>query len=267
MKRHNHTAEEVIGKTASEIFGKDLADQILAFEQKVLGGDGPSAEEELLGRRNRNGREQRVFLVNRFPIPGPDGKIVGIGGVSTEVTAQKQAEEDLRRSRDELELRVAERTRELHERETILSALVDNSTSSIDLKDAEGRFELINKTFEEWHDLQSDEVVNRFPDHVFDSEISEPVNERHHKVVETAQAQVFELHRRFADGATRHILLTKFPVFDPRRSRNQGRFHRHRLHREQECRDRPPWRARSDSVRSSKIPKTPSRSATARAVS
>ena len=108
LKRHNHTAEEVIGKTASEIFGKNLADQILAFEQRVLGGGGPSAEEELLVQETETG-EQRVFLVNRFPIPGPDGTIVGIGGVSTEVTAQKQAEEDLRRSYDELELRVAER--------------------------------------------------------------------------------------------------------------------------------------------------------------
>ncbi len=211
--RHGLSAEDILGKTAGEILPKEIADQIEISDQRILSGDSLSAEEEILVEPDGK-THQRIFLVNRFAIPGPDGEVTAIGGVSTDVTAQKLAEEELRRSRDDLEQRVAVRTQELKERETILSALIQNSNSSIDLKNAEGRFELVNKTFENWHQLPADKVIGRFAEELFSDEVAKGVTERHQSVVESGKAIGIEIDRDFADGTTRHVLLTKFPVFD-----------------------------------------------------
>jgi PAS domain S-box-containing protein len=59
-----------------------------------------------------DGRQRWVRAMGRA-IYGEDGSPVRFSGITQDVTAQKRLEADLRRSRDELEARVEERTREL----------------------------------------------------------------------------------------------------------------------------------------------------------
>ena len=58
-------------------------------------------------------RYQRVYSVLHTPLRDAQGQVVGAGEVAYDVTKQVMAEEELRRSRDGLEQRVEERTRDL----------------------------------------------------------------------------------------------------------------------------------------------------------
>ncbi|MGA3113359.1 MAG: PAS domain S-box protein [Syntrophobacteraceae bacterium] len=57
--------------------------------------------------------ELRHRLVNSSPVKSADGNIIGAVSVVRDITGRKHMEEELRKSRDELELRVQERTAEL----------------------------------------------------------------------------------------------------------------------------------------------------------
>jgi PAS domain S-box-containing protein len=64
----------------------------------------------------------RWFLSRALPIKDADGRIVRWFGTNTDVTVQRQMERALRESRDELEIRVAERTTALFEANEVLTA-------------------------------------------------------------------------------------------------------------------------------------------------
>ncbi len=58
-------------------------------------------------------RIRRTFQHNYYPLKSDDSIVVGVSCVVEDITERKQADDDARKARDELELRVEERTREL----------------------------------------------------------------------------------------------------------------------------------------------------------
>jgi PAS domain S-box-containing protein len=102
----------------------------------------------------------------KVPLRDRNGRIVGLVGINRDVTEQKEAEEILRQSHDELEQKVHERAEQVsrinaalqeHAREreraesavaeerVILRALIDNLPDYIFVKDSRSRFVIINK--------------------------------------------------------------------------------------------------------------------------
>ena len=56
---------------------------------------------------------RRTFQHNYYPLKSDNSIVVGVSCVVEDITERKQADDDARKARDELELRVEERTREL----------------------------------------------------------------------------------------------------------------------------------------------------------
>jgi PAS domain S-box-containing protein len=88
-------ADEMIGKTSHEVFPKETADGFVAHDEDVLSsGRASEREYDLL---LADGSQHRV-IATKFPVRGSDGEVTGIGAINANVTEQRLAEEQLRRS-------------------------------------------------------------------------------------------------------------------------------------------------------------------------
>jgi len=89
-------AHHVIGRTDTELFPKEVAEEFTKNDQEVFSAGKSIQKEELVP----TGNKKRVFLSNKFPIKDQEGKIVSVCGVSTDITQLRQALKDLERSRE-----------------------------------------------------------------------------------------------------------------------------------------------------------------------
>ncbi|MFN8450072.1 MAG: PAS domain-containing protein [Anaerolineae bacterium] len=167
-----------IGKQASDFFPQNLADQFDADDRQVLQTGHPFLN---LERVTQNGVNNPIIVsTTKVPLRDPQGNIVGLVGISRDITAYKQAQEALQRAHDGLEERVQKRTAELsqanallkqqiNEREqaqealaaerNLLRTLVDNLPHAIYSKDADTRIVISNSANAEAMGAASPEEV------------------------------------------------------------------------------------------------------------
>ena len=91
--------QDLRGLTDFDVFPRELAEVYYRFEKKVI-----EAGEELIDHEEPyqlNG-EQRWVLSNKRPIYDDTGKIIGMFGISRDITERKQAEESIRNSEQRL---------------------------------------------------------------------------------------------------------------------------------------------------------------------
>ena len=117
----SRVAERMLGVPRAELVGRHFSEllfpeDVAALEQiieHVVAGAQPFRQ-VVLRHRHRAGREVWV-MTSGVPLYDEEGRIVGLRGASVDITAQRRAQEELRRSHELLEERVAERTAELLE--------------------------------------------------------------------------------------------------------------------------------------------------------
>ena len=101
---------EWIGKTDYDVFPKDLADRFRADDAEVMRSRQQCTFEENLV--DIDGQERWLETI-KTPVFGEQGEVIGTTGTARDITLRKEAERILRQSNEQLEQRVAERTREL----------------------------------------------------------------------------------------------------------------------------------------------------------
>lgn len=88
----NHS--QAVGKTDFDFFPAELADQFFTDEQKII-----KSGEPIIGKiESITDSKKRIhwFSTTKLPMKDPEGKIIGIVGVSRDITAIKKIEEELR---------------------------------------------------------------------------------------------------------------------------------------------------------------------------
>lgn len=103
--------EEATGRTTTDFFPGERGEQALADDRQVLGGS-PILNQE----KSDFGPEGRVHwsLVTKVPLHDLHGELVGLVGISHDITRRKEAEDELHRRTTEMEtdLRMARQVQE-----------------------------------------------------------------------------------------------------------------------------------------------------------
>ena len=124
---YNPSAARVVGQSTTAMLGQDAAGylsgeelravrahdaqvmrehQVMSFEEVLSTPDGP-----------------RIFQAIKGPLRNEQGEVTGLFGISRDITEERALAEELRRHRDHLEERVAERTQALAQSEARLREL------------------------------------------------------------------------------------------------------------------------------------------------
>lgn len=106
------TPEQIINKTDYDLaWEKEEADFYRQCDRRVMDSD--TAELGIVESQLRADGTKNWLETNKVPLHDAEGNVIGILGTFQDITLRKQAEQALHRSKEELELRVAERTSEL----------------------------------------------------------------------------------------------------------------------------------------------------------
>jgi PAS domain S-box-containing protein len=91
--------ERALGKVREQVFAADVAAQHRANDLEVLRRGTALAFEETVPRPDG----EHIYQSVKFPLRDQDGRIYGIGGISTDVTGQRFAERERERTLADLE--------------------------------------------------------------------------------------------------------------------------------------------------------------------
>jgi PAS domain S-box-containing protein len=121
--------EELIGKTAHDLFDKDLADRITRTDRTVIHSGMPGFE-ILPDFPFKHG--PRRIRTHKVPFRDSKDKITGIVEVSSDISELQQAQDQLQEAYKDLESRVEMRTQELRR---IVQAMTGREMRIHELKD------------------------------------------------------------------------------------------------------------------------------------
>lgn len=100
------TEGETLGKTVFDYFPKEIAEGMAAYDRKIIRDGKPEMNVE---EYYFDDKGNRVWLLtNKVPLKDAKGKVVGLVGMSRDVTDRKKEEENLRNLNDELKKKAIE---------------------------------------------------------------------------------------------------------------------------------------------------------------
>ncbi|MBC8158149.1 MAG: PAS domain S-box protein [Alphaproteobacteria bacterium] len=139
-ERRGMSVDEIRGNTASDLWPKEIAENLEAEDRELIRtGSSIESETDSLGVDGK----LRHYRGIKFPVFGEDGNIVATGSVHTDITKQKDIEEEVARQ------------------SAVLSALIDALPAHVSLRDREGRFIFVNRTMAEDYGRDVSEFVGR----------------------------------------------------------------------------------------------------------
>jgi len=133
----NPGAEQIFGVPRDSVLGRDINDIDFGGGAVIPGADSlfdsikQGSRESFLIEREQNGNRQSINA-RASGILDRQNQLLGFFLMTSDITKRKQAEEELRRAHDELEIRVAERTAQLYK---AVNGAVEAMALTVEMRD------------------------------------------------------------------------------------------------------------------------------------
>jgi PAS domain S-box-containing protein len=137
----------------------------------------------------------RSVLASAAPITDAVGRVSGFIGTVLDISGRRDAE------------------RRVREQTTLLQSFIDHAPAAIYVKDAAGRYLLINRRHADLWPAMRDGSVGTTPHDWFPADVADSFLESDRRVLESGEARTFEESLPHADGPHSYVTV-KFPVLD-----------------------------------------------------
>jgi PAS domain S-box-containing protein len=190
-----YDSETLRGKTDFDLFTEEHARPAFEDEQEII-RTGKAIVGKLEKETRRDGRVSWA-LTNKMPWRDANGDIIGIFGISKDVTRLKLAEDKLANERG------------------LLRTLLDHTPDRIYFKDTQSRFVHFSKSFETFHGISAEAIVGKTDADLFAEEHARLALEDERAILRTGRPLIGKMEKEtYANGQVTWALSSKMPWRD-----------------------------------------------------
>ena len=186
--------EEAIGRTDFDYFTAEHAQDAYEDERQIV-ATGRLIDGKIERVRRADG-EFRWVTITKIPIKNRKGDVVGIAGISRDITERKRAQDALRKSK------------------ALFQSLVESMPQSVFSKDLAGRFTFANQLYCEMEGQTLDEIVGKTDFDMHPPELARQYREDDRRVMELEEVlERVEVHQPIG-GEPFYVQVIKTPIYD-----------------------------------------------------
>ena len=183
--------EEVVGFDDSHFFDLDLSTQLNKNDKKVM-FEGITVEREETNYI-KSLKETRIYKAVKNPLYDTNGNIIGMCGVSTDITDEKKLQQTVK------------------SQQLLLNAVLDNADAYIYMKDIDRTIQYVNSKVANLFGDTPENIIGKKDTEVLPIEVAEHFHLSDQKVFETNEKQIIEESSEDERGELRHYISTKIP--------------------------------------------------------
>lgn len=183
--------DNIIGKDDSHFFDLEKSDQLLQNDLKVIKNQ-VSIESEEVNVVKSTGQVHTYKSIKK-PLFNNDGKVIGLCGISTDITEQKKLELENR------------------EQKHLLDVILNNVDAYIYMKDDERHFRYVNSRVAEIFGLPAEEIIGKRDVDVIPREVADHFWQTDKQVFEENKKIVINEASLGADNQEHHYISIKVP--------------------------------------------------------
>lgn len=185
------TLAELQGQDDSAFFDLDHSDTLQRHDRQVLAQQIEICQEEINYLKETG--EKRIYWSVKKPMYGRDGALIGLCGISTDITEKKRIEAHLA------------------EQHQLLEIILANVDAHIYMKDSQHRFLYVNQKVAELLGLPAEQIINRRDDEVIPAASACQLWQLDNQVFATGELQAGEELLTNVEGNQHYYWSVKVP--------------------------------------------------------
>lgn len=190
-----HPLEAILGKTFAQVFGKDHLDDALDETDRLVLREGQTITREE-SHTISGSKATRTFLSIKKPLRDAAGTVVGLLGISYDITDKVQLESQVR------------------EQKYLLDTVLDNIDALVYMKGADRRFLYVNRPTAKAFKRAAEDIIGHLDSEFMPPEVAERFWRIDQEILETRQRHASEETVLDAEGRPHHYWSVIVPWLD-----------------------------------------------------